>query len=116
MNTVELVLIYVYYITYLQSRKTWSWFPEIPTAILCHLLSANSKGIFSTTFTAMLDEDEAVKEDDEVGKNEDEVCKDDEENIISSKLRKSGWRLLLLLDNGVDDTGEICSWGNSLAR
>ena len=38
----------------------------------------------------MLDEDEAVKEDDEVGKNEDEVCKDDEENIISSKLRKSG--------------------------
>jgi hypothetical protein len=38
----------------------------------------------------MLDEDEAVKEDVEVGKKEDEECKDDEENIISSRLRKSG--------------------------
>ena len=64
----------------------------------------------------MLDEDEAVKEDVEVGKKEDEECKDDEENIISSRLRKSGWRFLLFFDDEVDDNGEICSCGNSFAR
>ena len=51
---------------------------------MCHLLSAKTRGIFSTTFTAKLDEDEAVKDDDdEMGKNEE--CKVDEGSIISSK-------------------------------
>ena len=83
---------------------------------MCHLLSAKCKGIFSTTFTAMLDEDEAVNDGDKDGKKDDEECKDDEGYIISSKLLKSGGRLLLLFDDDVDDSGEICSCGNSFAR
>ena len=99
--------------TYLQSRKTWSWFPEIPTAILCHLLSAKTRGIFSTTFTAKLDEDEAVKDDDdEMGKNEE--CKVDEGSIISSE---SWWKSPFIFvddDDELDD--EVCSCENNLVR
>ena len=97
---------------YLQSRKTWSWFPEIPTAILCHLLSAKTRGIFSTTFTARFDEDEAVKDDDdEVGKNENEECEVDEGSIISSK---SWWRWLFIVDDDDEVDDEVCSCGNNL--
>ena len=95
---------------YLQSRKTWSWFPEIPTAILCHLLSAKTRGIFSTTFTARFDEGEAVKDDDEVGKNDD--CEVDEESIISSK---SWWKWSFIFDDDEVDE-EVCSCGNNLVR
>ena len=96
----------------MQSRKTWSWFPEIPTAILCHLLSAKTRGIFSTTFTARFDEGEAVKDDDEVGKNENEDCEVDEGSIISSK---SWWKWSFIFDDDEVDE-EVCSCGNNLVR
>ena len=75
------------------------------------MLSAKTRGIFSTTFTARFDEDEAVKDDDdEVGKNED--CEVDEGSIISSK---SWWKWLFIVDDDDDEVDEeVCSCGNNL--
>ena len=66
----------------MQSRKTWSWFPEITTASLCHLLSAKTRGIFSTTFTARI---VAENDDDEFGGDETGVKKDDDDDEVGTK-------------------------------
>ena len=84
------------------------------------MLSAKTRGIYSTTFTAQFvtDDDEAVKEDDEVGRKDDEECKDENGSIISSCECKPEWRSLFFCgaDDEVDDKDEICSCGNNLAR